>query len=47
MANHHFGKLSGVWKHAVLMEVIGREAPDRYTETHAGPRAVWVFTSRS
>jgi Ribosomal RNA large subunit methyltransferase D, RlmJ len=39
MANPHFGKLADVWKHAVLTEVIGREAPRRYAETHAGSAA--------
>lgn len=37
MANeHHFGKLADVWKHAVLLEVLTRQPPLRYAETHAG-----------
>src|SRR5215469_9662540 len=36
MANHHFGKLADVWKHGVLLEVLVREQPARYAETHAG-----------
>lgn len=39
MANHHFGKLADVWKHAVLLEVLDREPPARYGETHAGSGA--------
>ncbi len=39
MANRHFGKLSDVWKHAALAEVLEREAPLRYAETHAGSGA--------
>ena len=39
MANRHFGKLSDVWKHAVLAEVLEREPPRRYAETHAGSGA--------
>src|SRR5258708_9910229 len=39
MANWHFGKLSDVWKHAALAEVLEREAPLRYAETHAGSGA--------
>jgi 23S rRNA A2030 N6-methylase RlmJ len=42
MANPHFGKLGDVWKHAALAEVLERERPRRYAETHAGsvPAAV-------
>lgn len=36
MANRHFGKLAEVWKHGVLLEVLTREPPTRYAETHAG-----------
>jgi 23S rRNA A2030 N6-methylase RlmJ len=36
VANRHFGKLADVWKHAVLTEVLEREPPGRYAETHAG-----------
>lgn len=36
MANRHFGKFADVWKHLPLVEVLAREAPDRYAETHAG-----------
>jgi 23S rRNA A2030 N6-methylase RlmJ len=39
MANRHFGKLSDVWKHAALAEVLEREPPQRYAETHAGSGA--------
>lgn len=39
MANRHFGKLADVWKHGVLVEVLGRESPSRYAETHAGSAA--------
>ncbi len=36
MANRHFGKIADVWKHTVLLEVLGRQQPARYAETHAG-----------
>lgn len=36
MANRHFGKLADVWKHGVLLEVLVRDQPARYAETHAG-----------
>ena len=36
MANRHFGSIADVWKHAVLVEVLERESPARYAETHAG-----------
>jgi 23S rRNA A2030 N6-methylase RlmJ len=39
MANRHFGKLADVWKHAALAEVLDREPPQRYAETHAGSGA--------
>ncbi len=39
MANRHFGKLSDVWKHAALAEVLERQPPQRYAETHAGSGA--------
>src|SRR5690349_12286134 len=39
MANRHFGKLADVWKHAALAEVLEREPPGRYAETHAGSGA--------
>lgn len=39
MANRHFGKLSDVWKHVALAEVLEREPPRRYAETHAGSGA--------
>jgi 23S rRNA A2030 N6-methylase RlmJ len=39
MANRHFGKLSDVWKHAALAEVLAREPPRRYAETHSGSGA--------
>lgn len=34
--NHHFGKFADVWKHLVLTELLTREPPKRYAETHAG-----------
>jgi 23S rRNA A2030 N6-methylase RlmJ len=46
MANRHFGKLSDVWKHAVLAEVLEREPPVRYAETHAGSGAYPVVHDR-
>ncbi len=39
MANRHFGKLSDVWKHAALAEVVDRQRPQSYAETHAGSGA--------
>ena len=36
MANHHFGKISEVWKHGVLAEVLDEDRPRRFAETHAG-----------
>jgi hypothetical protein len=36
MANRHFGNIADVWKHAVLLEVLRRQPPGRYAETHAG-----------
>jgi hypothetical protein len=39
MTNRHFGKLADVWKHAALAEVLEREPPRRYAETHAGSGA--------
>lgn len=39
MSNRHFGKIADVWKHAALMEAVGRVAPGRYAETHAGSAA--------
>jgi 23S rRNA A2030 N6-methylase RlmJ len=42
MANRHFGNLADVWKHAVLAEVLEREPPGWYAETHAGSGAYAV-----
>ena len=42
MANQHFGNLADVWKHAVLVEVLLREPPGWYAETHAGSGAYAV-----
>jgi 23S rRNA A2030 N6-methylase RlmJ len=42
MANSHFGNLADVWKHAVLVEVLEREPPGWYAETHAGSGAYAV-----
>jgi 23S rRNA A2030 N6-methylase RlmJ len=39
MANSHFGGLGDVWKHLVLAEVLEREPPRWYAETHAGSAA--------
>ena len=39
MANRHFGKIADVWKHAALAEVLEREPPGWYAETHAGSGA--------
>lgn len=36
MANSHFGKISEVWKHAVLAEVLDQDRPRCFGETHAG-----------
>ena len=36
MANRHFGTIADVWKHGVLLEVLRRQPPHRYAETHAG-----------
>ena len=46
MANRHFGKISDVWKHATLAEVLEREPPARYAETHAGSGAYAVVHDR-
>ena len=42
MSNRHFGNLADVWKHAVLVEVLEREPPGWYAETHAGSGAYAV-----
>jgi hypothetical protein len=39
MANHHFAKLADVWKHLLLVEILGHERPGRYWESHAGSGA--------
>lgn len=36
MANLYFGEIGDVWKHLLLMEVLGIERPRRYWESHAG-----------
>jgi 23S rRNA A2030 N6-methylase RlmJ len=36
MANRHFGNIGDVWKHVALAEVLEREPPGWYAETHAG-----------
>jgi 23S rRNA A2030 N6-methylase RlmJ len=46
MANPHFGKIADVWKHAALAEVLEREHPDWYAETHAGSGAYAVVHDR-
>ncbi|MGH3399569.1 MAG: hypothetical protein ACRDPO_33275, partial [Streptosporangiaceae bacterium] len=45
MANRHFGNIGDVWKHAVLAEVLEREPPGWYAETHAGSGAYPVVPS--
>ena len=45
MANQHFGNIGDVWKHAVLAEVLEREPPAWYAETHAGSGAYAVVHS--
>ena len=42
MANRHFGNIADVWKHAALVEVLEREPPGWYAETHAGSGAYAV-----
>jgi len=42
MANRHFGNIADVWKHAALVEVLEREPPGWYAETHAGSGAYVV-----
>lgn len=46
MANLHFGKIADVWKHAALAEVLEREPPGRYAETHAGSGAYALVHDR-
>jgi 23S rRNA A2030 N6-methylase RlmJ len=36
VTNRHFGRISEVWKHLVLAEVLATERPDRVLDTHAG-----------
>src|ERR1043166_5977233 len=36
MANPYFGDFGDVWKHLALLEVLAREQPRQYWETHAG-----------
>jgi 23S rRNA (adenine2030-N6)-methyltransferase len=45
MANRHFGNIGDVWKHLVLAEVLEREPPGWYAETHAGSGAYAVAHS--
>lgn len=45
MANRHFGNIGDVWKHVVLAEVLEREPPAWYAETHAGSGAYPVVHS--
>jgi 23S rRNA A2030 N6-methylase RlmJ len=46
MANPHFGKISDVWKHAALAEVLEREPPGWYAESHAGSGAYPIVHDR-
>src|SRR5215472_3837194 len=46
MANPHFGKIADVWKHAALAEVLKREPPGWYAETHAGSGAYPIVRDR-
>lgn len=39
VTNRHFGNFADVWKHLLLVEVLVRENPARYAETHAGSAA--------
>ena len=45
MANRNFGNIGDVWKHVVLAEVLEREPPVWYAETHAGSGAYAVVYS--
>jgi 23S rRNA (adenine2030-N6)-methyltransferase len=36
MSNRHFGRVSEVWKHLVLAEVLATERPATFLDTHAG-----------
>ncbi|MBV8397341.1 MAG: hypothetical protein JOZ17_01210, partial [Acetobacteraceae bacterium] len=45
MANKNFGNIGDVWKHLVLAEVLEREPPAWYAETHAGSGAYAVVRS--
>ena len=36
MTNRHFGRISEVWKHLVLAEVLAMERPEAFWDTHAG-----------
>lgn len=36
MTNRHFGRISEVWKHLVLAEVLAAERPRHVLDTHAG-----------
>src|SRR5918995_621415 len=36
MANVHYAKIGDVWKHLPLAEILARERPGRYWESHAG-----------
>src|SRR5215468_68550 len=45
MANKNFGNIGDVWKHVVLAEVLERERPACYAETHAGSGAYAVVHS--
>lgn len=36
MTNRHFGRISEVWKHLVLAEVLANERPSALFDTHAG-----------
>ena len=36
MTNRHFGRVSEVWKHLVLAEVLASERPEAFLDTHAG-----------
>jgi 23S rRNA (adenine2030-N6)-methyltransferase len=36
MANVHYGKIGDIWKHLPLAEILARESPSRYWESHAG-----------
>jgi 23S rRNA (adenine2030-N6)-methyltransferase len=43
MANRHFARIGDVWKHLPLCELLSREPPNYYCESHAGA-AIYPLT---